>query len=187
MSTSAGQQSRRVFLGVAGGAACFKAVALASLMAREGWELRVAMTKAACAFVQPLSFTAVTRTQVILDSLQVDPDSYPSHLRAMECDAMVLLPGTADLLAKIAHGMADDAVTLAAILAPELRFFCPAMNDRMWENAFVQENVQILEAHGWRRIGPECGRLAEGYEGMGRMTEPEQILQQVRDALQSQA
>ena len=81
--------------------------------------------------------------------------------------------------------MADDAVTLAALCAPALKFFCPAMNDLMWANPMVRRNVGILEEHGWRRIGPEKGRLAEGYVGHGRMAEPEKILEQLRAALQS--
>ncbi|MFQ5505108.1 MAG: flavoprotein [Planctomycetota bacterium] len=175
--------SELVHLGVGAGAATFKAVALASLLAREGFEVRVVMSQDARAFVAPLSFVAVTGNAVVESSLSVDPDGTGSHLKSAAASAFVLVPATANLIARVAHGFGSDAVSLAALSAPEPRFFCPAMNDRMWQNPLVQENVVRLEKVGWKRIGPEFGRLAEGYEGQGRMSEPEAILAVLLESL----
>ena len=174
---------KTVFLGVGAGAATFKAVALASLLARAGLVVRVLMSEASTKFVAPLSFTAVTGQPVVADSTAVDPDGVATHLKTAGAAAFVVVPATADLIARLAYGHAPDAVTLGALSAPEPRFFCPAMNDRMWSNELVQENVKRLESAGWRRIGPVVGRLAEGYDALGRMSEPEEILEVVLEAL----
>lgn len=166
-------------MGVGAGAATFKAVALASLLARRDLRVRVLMTQASLAFATPLAFTAVTGEDVVTTATHVDADGVATHLRVAESDALVIVPATADLIAKVAHGFGDDAVTLGALCAPDVRLFCPAMNDRMWHNAVVAENVARLEASGWQRIGPVHGRLAEGYDADGRMAEPEAIVEAV--------
>ncbi len=172
-----------IHLGVGAGAATFKAVAFASLARRAGLDVHVTMTQAACAFVAPLSFTAVTNGPVVTDTTAVDAHGVGAHLAPAHTAALVLLPATADLIAHVAHGFGSDAVSLAAISAPKLRFFCPAMNDRMWDNPIVQDNVARLHTFGWRQIGPEVGRLAEGYEAAGRLTEPDEVLRIVMAAL----
>lgn len=173
--------SQTIILGIGAGAACFKAVSVASLLTQAGFDVRVFMSRDATAFVGPLSFAAVTGNPVV-DSVQsVEDDGVGSHL--LQASAFVLVPATAGLIARVAHAMANDAVSLAALSAPEQRFFCPAMNDRMWTNSLVQANVTRLEQAGWARIGPEVGRLAEGYEGAGRMSEPEAIVDVVATAL----
>ena len=166
-------------LAVGGGAATFKAVAFASLARQAGLSIRTLLGGGAQAFVTPLSFTAVTGREPIVSTLAVDPDGVAAHLRPALAAAFVVMPATGDLLAKLAHGHGDCAVSLGALSAPERRYFCPAMNDRMWKNAFVQENVARLERAGWQRIGPESGPLAEGYDAIGRMTEPAAILQRI--------
>lgn len=165
-----------IVLGVGGGAATFKAVALASLCAQAGFSVRTLLGHGGRAFVEPLAFTAVTGREPIESTRAVDPDGVASHLRTADAVGFVLVPATGDMLAKIAHGHGDCPVSLGALSAGEHRFFCPAMNDRMWQNVFVQENVTRLEGAGWRRIGPVKGPLAEGYEAVGRMTEPADIL-----------
>jgi phosphopantothenoylcysteine decarboxylase/phosphopantothenate--cysteine ligase len=167
---------KRIVLGVGGGIACFKAVMLASQLTQKGIEVFSFLTPAAQAFVQALSFEGVTKSPAITDHLQVDSRGISVTLIAGEVDAMIIAPATADLIGKIAAGFGGDPVSLAALVAPEQRFFCPAMNDRMWKNPLVQRNVRILEDAGWERIGPEEGHLAEGYSAPGRMAEPETIL-----------
>jgi phosphopantothenoylcysteine decarboxylase/phosphopantothenate--cysteine ligase len=174
---------RSIFLGVGAGAATFKAVALASQLAQRGFVVRVAMTTSAQAYVGPLSFLAVTGQEVVTRIDAVDADGTAAHLKSAQAAAFVVVPATADLIAKLAHGLADDAVSLAALSAPEHRLLCPAMNDRMWRNPIVQDNVRRLESLGWKRVGPVRGRLAEGYEGEGRMSEPEAILEAVLRAV----
>lgn len=174
-----------IFLGVGAGAATFKAVALASLLAQSDLRVRVLLTPASQEFVRPLQFAAVTGEPVAADTMALDEDGAAAHLAPADAAAFVVAPATADLIARLAHGLGGDAVSLGALSAPELRFFCPAMNDKMWNNGFVAENVQRLERAGWRRIGPEVGRLAEGYEAAGRMTEPEDIRAAVLAALEA--
>jgi len=172
---------RTVIVGVGAGAACFKAVAVASLLTQAELTVRVFLSPDAHAFVAPLSFVAVTGQPVVDSVRSVEPDGLASHL--IQASAFVLVPATAGLIARVAHGMASDAVSLAALGAPDLRFFCPAMNDRMWNNPLVQANVARLEDAGWKRIGPDVGRLAEGYEAPGRMAEPEVIVRELTTAL----
>jgi phosphopantothenoylcysteine decarboxylase / phosphopantothenate---cysteine ligase len=169
----------QIQLCVGAGVATFKAVALASKLRQEGFLVRVAMSHAALEFVEPLSFRAVCGGPVVTTSTSMDPDGHASHLRSGESRALVLLPATADLIGKVAHGLADDAASLAALCAPDQRLFCPAMNDHMWRNPFVQENVARLEKAGWERLGPVDGMLGEGYPAIGRMIEPEEILARV--------
>ena len=160
-------QRGQIQLCVGAGAATFKAVALASKLRQEGFLVRVAMSHAAQEFVRPLSFEAVCSGPVVTTSTSMDADGYASHLRSGESDALVLLPATADLIGKIAHGLADDAASLAALCAPVVRLFCPAMNDLMWRNPIVQDNVTRMEQAGWERLGPTTGMLGEGYEAKG--------------------
>ncbi len=174
---------KKIVLGVGGGIACFKSVMLASQLTQKGFEVFPFLTPAAQKFVQALSFEGVTQNHAALDHLRVDARGVSTSLFAAEADAMVIAPATADLIGKIALGLAGDVVTLAALVAPKLRFFCPAMNDRMWENPIVQKNVILLEEYGWKRIGPEEGHLAEGYSAPGRMAEPETILSCILERL----
>ena len=177
---SAGKRDRGwIQLCVGAGAATFKAVALASKLCQEGFAVRVAIGRAGLEFVQPLSFEAVGAGPIVTSSTAMDADGHASHLRAGEARALVILPATADLMAKVAHGIADDAPSLAALCAPEQKLFCPAMNNHMWSNVFVQENVKRLEEAGWERVGPVEGMLGEGYAAIGRMVEPEEILERV--------
>jgi phosphopantothenoylcysteine decarboxylase/phosphopantothenate--cysteine ligase len=92
---------------------------------------------------------------------------------------MVVAPATADLMARLSNGLADDAITLTALCFSGLRLFCPAMNDRMWNQPVVQQNANKLVELGWRQLGPVHGRLAEGYEEVGRMVEPEQVVAEI--------
>lgn len=177
------REQPEVVLGVGGGAASFKAVALASLLRQAGFSVRTLLGRGGRAFLEPLSFTAVTGRAPIESTSAVDADGVASHLKPADAIAFVVAPATGDMIAKIAHGHGDCAVSLGALSACEHRFFCPAMNDRMWRNPFVQENVARLEERGWQRIGPETGPLAEGYEAVGRMTEPADILMSILDAL----
>jgi len=172
-------KAKTIVLGVGGGIACFKAVMLASQLTQRGFQVFPFLTQAAQSFVQALSFEGVTQNRAVTDHLVVDDKGISATLLAGEVDAMVIVPATADLIGKIAAGFGGDSVTLAALVAPKHRFFCPAMNDRMWKNAIVQRNVRILEEANWKRIGPEDGPLAEGYSAPGRMAEPETILESI--------
>lgn len=175
-----------VLLGVSGGIAAYKAVDLARRLTRNGYEVHTVMTPAACAFVTPLSFAAVTgnpaRSEMFPDDRALRGESlYPHLYPADRAAVFVVAPATADIIARLACGMASDLVDAAALsVAPSCRrIVCPAMNARMWQQPVVQENVKRLEQRGWKCIGPDEGDLACGDTGPGRMAEPAVIAEAV--------
>jgi phosphopantothenoylcysteine decarboxylase/phosphopantothenate--cysteine ligase len=169
-------QNRTVVLGVGGGIAAYKACELARLVVKGRGTVRVAMTRAATEFVKPLTFQALSGAPVLVDLFAPETEATYGHLRlAREADLLVIAPATADLLARLRAGMADDAVTTTALAATCPVLLAPAMNTRMWRNAAVQENVAALRARGWHVVGPASGELADGDVGEGRLAEPEEI------------
>ena len=166
-----------VLLGVGGGIAAYKLAYVASRLVQQGVAVRVAMTRHATEFVGPLTFAGLTHRGVILSPTQVDADGTPPHIEAARsAHVYVIAPATADLLAKLANGAADDAVTLLALSCRCPLLICPAMNDAMWNAVVVQENVARLTARGAEFLGPVAGHLAEGYDAIGRMVEPDAIV-----------
>jgi phosphopantothenoylcysteine decarboxylase/phosphopantothenate--cysteine ligase len=155
----------RVLLGVTGGIAAYKACTLARLLVRAGHDVYPVLTPAAERFVSAETFHALTRTSP-------SDTPYP-HLE--RSDLIVVAPLTANTLARLAHGLADDLLTEAALAHAGPVLVAPAMNVRMWEHPATQENVARLEARGVEFVGPVDGELAEGETGMGRMAEPEDI------------
>jgi phosphopantothenoylcysteine decarboxylase/phosphopantothenate--cysteine ligase len=141
------------------------------------------MTASACEFVGAKTFEGLTGHPVMIGSTQIDADGSASHIAATrDADLMVIAPATAGLIARLAAGMCDDAVTLAAVACRAPKLCCPAMNDAMWESAVVQRNVATLLDLGFHLAGPVVGHLAEGYDAIGRMLDPEAI-QAAIDAL----
>lgn len=171
-------RGRRVVLGVTGGIAAYKSIALARRLARLGAEVDVVMTRSAGEFVTPLTFEGVTGRPVLSELFSVDGAA--RHIRlGTEADVVCVAPATADFLARAAQGRADDllATTLLVTRAPVL--LCPAMNDRMWSHPQVQANARhCADALGYRLLGPADGALAAGEaEGPGRMMEPDVIVE----------
>jgi phosphopantothenoylcysteine decarboxylase/phosphopantothenate--cysteine ligase len=165
-----------VLLGVGGGIAAYKVAALASQLVQQGCRVRVAMTPRALEYVGALTFEGLTGRKAVVSPTQVDADGSVPHIAAARAaQVYVIAPATADLIARLRAGVADDAVALLALTCRCPRLLCPAMNDAMWLHPSVQDNVAVLRDRGWRFLGPVTGRLAEGYEAVGRMVEPEQI------------
>lgn len=177
------KESPTVLLGICGGVAAYKAVEVASRLRKTGHEVHVAMSAAAQQFVTPLTFAAVSGNAVLTEQF---PDArknsgdalYPHLYPSTRATLFVLLPATADIMAKIAHGIGDNVVSTAALSLPAScrKVFCPSMNVEMWHQPVVQENVRLLESRGWVRIGPATGELACGMTGEGRMVEPDEIV-----------
>ncbi len=179
-----------ILVGVCGGIAAYKCAEIVSSLARSGREVHVAMTAAAREFVTPTTFASLSRRRVIQDmfpdaSATGGDDLFPHLYPASRADVFVLCPATADVMARVAAGMADDVVAASVLaLPPECRrIFAPAMNPNMWANPAVQENVRRLEAAGWIRVGPGTGAVACGVSGDGRMAEPAEILARITEAL----
>jgi phosphopantothenoylcysteine decarboxylase len=169
---------RRVVLGVTGSIAAHKAADLASLLTKQGCDVRVVMTADARRFITELPFKTLSRHPVITDLYDVEEGWKPAHVQlADEADLLLIAPATANILAKLAHGLADDALTCVALaLNPQARLLiAPAMNGRMWLHPATQRNVATLRERGAEFIGPEEGMLSCGYEGLGRLWPVDQV------------
>ena len=167
----------KVVVGVTGSIAAYKACELVRLLVKRGDEVHVVMTEHARAFVTPLTFQTLSRNPVECNLFEDPQDWKPEHISlAAAADLVVVAPATANILAKMAHGIADDLLssTLLATKAPVV--VAPAMNDGMWTNPATQANVSALVARGVRVVQPGTGELACGTSGTGRMAEPSEIL-----------
>ena len=171
-------------LGVTGGIACYKAVELVRLLVKDGFVVQVIMTRGAMEFVMPLTFQTLSGMPVATETFNLTQESEIGHINlADSADLFVIAPATANVIGKIAAGIADDLLTtvLMATKAPVL--IAPAMNIHMYENPILQENVRKLRRLGYHFIEPAEGYLACGYEGKGRLPEPEKILEEIRRLL----
>jgi phosphopantothenoylcysteine decarboxylase / phosphopantothenate---cysteine ligase len=179
----------RVTVGVSGGIAAYKAAELVRALQRQALDVHVVMTEAACRFIQPLTFAALTGHKVITslwDEADTDSDSDSSieHIgEAQWTDALVVAPATANILAKFAQGIADDFLTTMYLATTAPVLVAPAMNVNMWHHAATQANLDILKQRGVRVVDPDKGDLACGMVGEGRMAEPDAIADAVLNAL----
>lgn len=169
---------KNLVLGVSGGIAAFKSVELLRLLKKQGARVRVVMTANAAWFVGPGTFQALSENPVHLDLFgRGDSDAAIRHIDwAQQADAVIVAPATANIIGKLAHGIADDALStfMLAVTAP--RLVCPSMNTHMFQSAAVQRNLEILRGDGFGVLEPACGQLACGTTGPGRLPEPETIL-----------
>jgi phosphopantothenoylcysteine decarboxylase/phosphopantothenate--cysteine ligase len=176
-------KDRRVLLGVTGGIAAYKACILTRLLRLRGASVRVVMTRSAERFVGPATFAALSDHRVYTDLFDEDP-GHVLHVRlAHEADVVVVAPATANVIAKLAFGIADDLLTSTLLEARCPFVIAPAMHTGMWEHDATQANVAALAERGVRVVGPARGSLAAGDEGVGRMSEPEEILAAIKDVL----
>ena len=167
---------RKILLGVTGSIAAYKACELVRLFVKNGDEVMVVMTKAATEFVTPLTFQTLSRNPVFVDQFAPPVSWKPEHISLAEAaDLVVVAPATANMIAKMRFGLADDllSATLLATRAPIV--VAPAMNTGMWESSVTQENLEVLRRRGVKVIEPGDGELACGVKGKGRMMEPEAI------------
>jgi len=177
-------QQRMVVLGVTGGIACYKAVELVRLLVKNGFKVRVIMTRGAMEFVTPLTFQALSGNPVATETFSLTQESEIGHINlADSADLFVIAPATANVIGKLASGIADDLLTtvLMATQAPVL--LAPAMNIHMYENVIVQENLRKLRRVGYHIMDPAEGYLACGYEGKGRLPDPEKISDEIERLL----
>jgi len=171
----------KVLLGVSGGVAAYKAVDLASKMTAAGAQVKTMMTENALQLVGAKSFEAVTGQAVYTSMWQGGEEFEIGHINLADwADVVVAAPATANIIGKAANGICDDLLsTVLCASWAKSTIFAPAMNERMWKNPAVQENVKALGKMGAELIGPGRGRLACGEEGVGRMAEPQEILEAV--------
>jgi phosphopantothenoylcysteine decarboxylase/phosphopantothenate--cysteine ligase len=182
LASSSPLAGRRVLLGVTGGVAAYKACSLTRLLAQAGARVQVVMTRSGARFVGPDTFAALSGRRVYTD-LWEEPGSVLHVRLAHEADVAVVAPLTANVLAKLAHGLADDLLTSTLLEAPCPLVLAPAMHTGMWEHAATQANVRAIADRGATFVGPVAGALAHGDEGAGRLAEPEAILAAVEEVL----
>ena len=177
-------RERTIILGVTGGIAIHKAIDLASQLVKEGESVHVVMTENAMRLVQPLQFQVISRNPVLLNLFDAGTDWKPPHIDlADRADLLAIVPATANIIGKMANGIADDALSTIAVSVHCPVLLAPAMNGHMYHNPFVQRNIDTLKTHGIHFIEPDSGDLACGYEGTGRLNTVEAILQGINDIL----
>lgn len=174
------KMKKNIVLGVTGSIAAHKAADLASLLTKAGYSVHVVMTADAQRFITPLPFKTLSRHPVVTDLYDEEERWKPLHVRlADEANLLLVAPATANVIARLAHGLANDSLTCIALaLNPKAKvLIAPAMNGKMWLHPATQDNVTTLKARGVRFIGPEEGMLSCGYEGLGRLCPVEKIVQ----------
>ena len=177
-------KGKTVLLGVTGGIACYKSANLASALVKQGANVQVLMTKNATEFIGPHTFESLTGNRVSVDTFDRNYQFQVEHIAlADQTDLVLVAPATANVLAKLAHGLADDMLTTTILACNCPKIAAPAMNTKMYENPVTQDNLEILRKYGWEIVEPASGRLACGAVGKGKMPEPEDLLETVLHAL----
>ena len=179
-------RDRTIILGVTGGIAIHKSLDLASQFVKSGASVHVVMTENATRLVQPLQFQVISRNPVLLNLFDAGTDWKPPHIDlADRANLLAIVPATANIIGKLANGIADDALSSVAVSVHCPILLAPAMNGQMYQNPFVQRNLATLKTHGVHFIEPASGDLACGYEGVGRLNTVETILDSASHILAS--
>ena len=173
-------KGKTVLLGVTGGIAAYKAAALASALVKCHAAVEVIMTENATRFVTPLTFEQLTGRRTMVDTFDRNFSHQVEHISLAErTDLVIVAPATANVCAKLAHGIADDMLTTTILACKAPKLIAPAMNTNMYQNPVTQDNLDLLRHYGWDVIEPASGRLACGAVGVGKMPEPEDLLQHI--------
>ncbi len=179
--------NKHILLGVSGGIAAYKSAELVRLLRKQGAEVRVVMTQSAMQFISPLTFQSLSGNPVHSELLDADAENAMGHISlARWADLLIIAPATANLIAKLSHGLADDLLSTLYLAATCPVYVAPAMNQAMWNKAVTQENIEKIRRHSVRVIGPEQGDQACGETGFGRMSEPTGICSFLAQALEDQ-
>ncbi len=170
-------EGKTVLLGVTGGIAAYKAADLCSKLVKQHADVNVVMTKNATEFISPRVFDSLTGRRTVTDTFDRNHEFHVGHIALAESSDLVLIaPATANVLAKLAHGIADDMLTTTVLACDCIKMAAPAMNTRMYENPVTQDNLAALRRYGWKLIEPDSGHLACGATGKGKLPDPQVIL-----------
>ncbi len=173
-------KNKTVLLGVTGSIAAYKSADLASMLVKEGANVHVLMTENAKNFINPITFETLTGNRCITDTFDRNFELKAGHISlARQADVILAAPATANVIAKLAHGIADDMLTTTILASAAPKLIAPAMNSGMYENPVTQDNLKHLEAYGWTVIPPKCGRLACGDTGVGKLPEPQVLMEYI--------
>lgn len=176
-------EGKTVLLGVTGGIAAYKSASLASLLVKAGAQVHVIMTEHAKNFINPITFESLTSHKCIVDTFDRNFEFNIAHVSlAQAADAVIVAPATANVIARLAHGLADDMLTTTILASEAPKIIAPAMNTKMYENPITQDNLALLRKYGFEIADPASGRLACGDVGAGKMPEPEILIQYVYKA-----
>ncbi len=173
-------KGKHIVLGVTGGIACYKACELASLLVKQHADVQVIMTENATKFVTPITFEQLTGNKALTDTFDRNFVHSVEHISvADKADMVIIAPATANIIAKLAHGIADDMLTTTVLACRCPKAVAPSMNTAMLENPVTQDNIETLRHYGWEIIEPDSGRLACGAVGKGKLPTPERLLEVV--------
>lgn len=173
-------KNKTILLGVSGGIAAYKSATLASMLVKSGAEVRVIMTEHATNFIHPITFETLTGHKCITDTFDRNFEFKVEHVAlAQKADAVIVAPATANIIAKLAHGLADDMLTTTILASKAPKLIAPAMNTGMYENPVTQKNLALLKEYGMQIIPPANGYLACGDIGAGKMPEPETLYEHI--------
>jgi len=173
-------KNKTVLLGVTGCIAAYKSATLASLLVKAGADVHVIMTENATNFINPITFETLTSNKCIIDTFDRNFEFEVKHVSlAQKADVIMVAPATANVIAKLAHGLADDMLTTTILASKAPKIISPAMNTGMYENPVTQDNMKTLEKYGMEVITPASGRLACGDVGAGKMSEPDVLFEHI--------
>jgi phosphopantothenoylcysteine decarboxylase/phosphopantothenate--cysteine ligase len=177
-------KKKEIVVGVCGSIAAYKAVEIVNCLCKMGANVRVIMTESASRFINPLTFQVLSGNPVMMDIFEMSKDYTPAHIPlAQSADLILICPATANIIGKLASGIADDLLSCTVLASKSKVVICPAMNEGMYNNKILQSNIQKLKKLEYRFVGPRWGRLACGDEGKGHLAGIETVLKEVKKTL----
>ncbi len=178
-------KNRNIVIGITGGIACYKACEIISHLVRNGANVNVVMTKNATEFITPLTIETLSKNKVVIDMFEKKEHIEVEHISlARKADLILVVPATANIIGKVANGIADDMLSTTIMATTSKVIFAPAMNNAMYNNEIVQDNIKKLKKYGYEFINPIEGNLACGYKAIGKLAKKETIIEFVNQILE---
>ena len=177
-------ENKNIIVGVCGGIACYKVASFVSLLKKEGANVDVIMTKNATQFVTPLTFQTLSQNPVVLDMYELTKVVDVKHISlAQKADTVIIAPATANIIGKVANGIADDMLSTVVMATTAPVIFAPAMNNNMCNNRIVQNNIKKLKEYNYNFVEPEVGHLACGTNSVGRLADNSKIVEKIKEVI----
>lgn len=177
-------KNKNIVIGITGGIACYKVCEIISYLVREGANVDVIMTKNATEFITPLTIETLSKNKVVIDMFEKKEHVEVEHISlARKADLILIVPATANIIGKVANGIADDMLSTTIMATTSKVVFAPAMNNEMYNNKIVQDNIKKLKKYGYEFINPVEGNLACGYKAIGKLAKKETIIEYINKKL----
>lgn len=177
-------KNKNIVIGITGGIACYKVCEIISYLVREGANVDVIMTKNATEFITPLTIETLSKNKVVTDMFEKKEHIEVEHISlARKADLLLVVPATANIIGKVANGIADDMLSTTIMATTSKVVFAPAMNNEMYNNKIVQDNINKLKKYGYDFINPTIGNLACGYKAIGKLAKKETIIDYINKTL----